>query len=181
MRKSGSYVIAGVLVAGALFAGCGGDDSESDTAAEETTEETAALSEDEYRAEVEGVLTPLGEELQAIGSETSTQTTPEGVADGLGEAETALQTGIDDLEAIQPPEEFQKPHDRLIAALQDFQEATTTAREGAESGDIQAIATDYVQAATDFQTELTEVVQDFEDAGLEIEPSATTPSDGGGN
>ena len=68
----------------------------------------------------------------------------------------------------------------MIAALEQFQEATATAREGAESGDIQAIATDYVQAATDFQAELTEVVQDFQDAGLEIEPGATSGS-GSGN
>ena len=183
MRRSRSYVIAGLLVAGALFAGCGGDDSESDTAAapEETTE-SAALSDEEYQTEVEGVLTPLGEDLQRIGSETSSQTTPEGVAQGLGDAEEVLQTGIDDLEAIQPPENLQEPHDRMIAAIEDFQAATTTAREGAESGDIQSIATDYVQAATDFQTELMAVIQDFEDAGLDIQAGATSGGgSGGGN
>lgn len=178
MTRRMLYLIAGMIMAVALLAGCG-DDDESDTSAE-TTEESAALSEDEYRTEVEGVLTPLGEELQTIGSDTSTQTTPEGVADGLADAEAALETGITDLEAIQPPENLQEPHDRMIAALRQFQEATATAREGAESGDIQAIATDYVQAATDFQAELTEVVQDFQDAGLEIEPGATSGS-GSGN
>jgi hypothetical protein len=181
MRRRRSYLIAGLLVAGALFAGCG--DDESDTSAEngETTEETAALSEDEYRTEVESVLTPLGEDLQRIGTDTSSQTTPEGVASGLGDAEEALQGGIEDLEAIQPPENLQEPHDRMIAALQEFEQATATAREGAESGDIQAVATEYVEAATNFQTELLEVVQDFQDAGLEIEPGASSGDGGGGN
>lgn len=186
MKKSRSYVIAGLLAAGVLVAGCGGDDDDTDTAADTgaTTEETSpedeatALSEDEYRTEVEGVLTPLGEGLQEIGNETSNQTTPEGVADGLAQAEDELETAITDLQAIQPPENLQEPHERLIAALEDFQQATADAREGAESGDVQAIATDYVQAATDFQTELAQVVQDFQDAGLEIQPQSGS---GGGN
>lgn len=178
MRKSRSYVIAGLLAAGVLFAGCGGDDDDTDTAADTSAEEEATeLSDDEYRTEVEGVLTPLGEGLQQIGTETSDQTTPEGVADGLSEAEGVLQTGIEDLQAIQPPENLQEPHDRMIAALEAFEQATAEAREGAESGDVQAIATDYVQAATDFQAELTEVVQDFQDAGLELQPESA-PSGG---
>jgi hypothetical protein len=182
MRRSRSYVIAGLLAAGVLFAGCGGDDSESDTAADTgaTTEESAAgLSEEDYRTEVEGVLTPLGEELQTIGTETSGQTTPEGVAQGLADTEEALQTGIDDLGAIEPPEELQEPHDRMIAALEDFRQATTEAREGAESGDLQAVATDYVTAATDFQQELQAVLEDFQAAGLDVAPGAA-PSGGGG-
>jgi hypothetical protein len=180
MRRSRTYVIAGLLAAGVLFAGCGGDD-ESDTAADTgaTTEEaTAALSEEDYRTEVEGVLTPLGEELQRIGTETSGQTTPEGVAEGLADTEEALQSGIDDLEAIEPPENLQEPHDRMIVALEDFAQATTEAREGAESGDLQAVATDYVTAATDFQQELQAVLQDFEAAGLDVQPGGGS---GGGN
>ena len=150
---SRNQVVAGLLVVGALVAGCGG-----------------GLSEDEYREEVEGVLAPLGEDLQAIGAETSSQTTPEGVAEGLGEAETALETGATDLEEIDPPDELQEPHDNLVTAVSDFEQATADAREGAESGDLEAVATEYVTAATDFQQDVTEVVQEFEDAGLEIEP-----------
>lgn len=178
MRRSMIYLIAGLVMAGALLAGCGGDDSESDAGA--PPEETEALSEEDYRTEVEGVLTPLGEELQTIGAETSGQTTPEGVAQGLADTEAALQGGVDDLEAIQPPENLQEPHDRMIAAIEEFLQATTQAREGAESGDLQAVATDYVTAATNFQQELMSVLQDFEDAGLDVQPGAA-PESGGGN
>ncbi len=150
------HAVAGFLAVGALVAGCGG-----------------GLSEDEYREEVEGVLTPLGEELQTIGSETSSQTTAEGVADGLGEAEGALETGVTDLEELEPPDDLQEPHDALVTAVSDFEEATASAREGAESGDLEAVATEYVTAATDFQQELTDVVQQFQDAGLELQPQPT--------
>ena len=153
MRSRKMHAVAGLLVVGALVAGCGG-----------------GLSEDEYREEVEGVLTPLGDELQTIGGETSSQTTPEGVADGLGQAEDVLATGVEDLEEIEPPDDLQEPHDGLVTALADFEEATASAREGAESGDLEAVATEYVTAATDFQQELSDVVQEFEDAGLELEP-----------
>lgn len=154
MRSSRSRLVAGLLVAGALVAGCGGGDE---------------LSEEEYREEVEGVLTPLGEELTTIGTETSNQTTPEGVADGLGQAEEALETGVTDLEDIEPPSDLQEPHDRMVAAIETFEQETQTAREGAEEGDLQAVATEYVTAATEFQSELAEVVQDFQDAGLDIQ------------
>lgn len=156
MRSRRMQAVVGVLAVGALVVGCGG-----------------GLSEDEYKEEVEGVLTPLSEELQTIGSETSTQTTPEVVADGLGDAEAALQTGVEDLEGIEPPEDLQEPHDSLVTAVADFEQATGDAREGAESGDLEAVATEYVTAATDFQQELTDVVQEFQDAGLDIEPQPT--------
>lgn len=151
--KSRKHVLAGVLVAGVLVAGCGG-----------------GLSEEEYQDEVEGVLTPLGDELQTIGTETSRQTTPEGVAEGLGEAEAALETGVADLEEIEPPDNLQEPHDALVDAVSTFEQATADARTGAEEGELEAVATEYVTAATDFQQEVTEVVQQFEDAGLELEP-----------
>jgi hypothetical protein len=154
--RSRKHVVAGVLAVGALVAGCGG-----------------GLSEDEYREEVEGVLTPLGDELQTIGTETSSQTTPEGVAEGLGEAEAVLETGVGDLEEIEPPDDLQDPHDALVTAVSDFEQATADARTRAEEGDLEAVATEYVTAATDFQQDVTEVVQQFEDAGLELEPQPT--------
>jgi hypothetical protein len=154
--RSRKHVLAGVLAAGVLVAGCGG-----------------GLSEEEYQDEVEGVLTPLGDELQTIGTDTSTQTTPEGVAEGLGEAEAALETGVADLEEIEPPDNLQEPHDALVEAVSTFEQATADARTGAEEGELEAVATEYVTAATDFQQEVTEVVQQFEDAGLELEPQPT--------
>jgi hypothetical protein len=156
MRSRKTHAVVGLLAVGALVAGCGG-----------------GLSEGEYREEVEGVLTPLGEELQTIGTDTTSQTTPEGVADGLGDAEAALETGVGDLEEIEPPDELQEPHDSLVTVLSDFEEATAGAREGAESGDLEAVGTEYVTAATDFQQQLTEVVQEFQDAGLELQPQPT--------
>jgi hypothetical protein len=154
--RSRKHLVAGVLTVAAIVAGCGG-----------------GLSEDEYREEVEGVLTPLGDELQTIGTDTSTQTTPEGVAEGLGEAEGVLETGVADLEEIEPPDDLQEPHDALVEAVSTFEQATADARAGAEEGDLEAVATEYVTAATDFQQEVTDVVQQFEDSGLELEPQPT--------
>jgi hypothetical protein len=145
--------LVGSLVAAALVAGCGGE-----------------LSNEEYQGEVEGVLEPLGEELQRIGTETTMQTSPEEVAGGLGEAEDTLDTGITDLEEIEPPGDLEEPHDRLIGAFESFRDATTEAREAAEENDQEALLSEYPAAATEFQSEVADIAQEFEEAGLELDP-----------
>jgi len=148
--------IVGAFAALMLVAGCGG-----------------GLSEEEYQQEVEGILEPLGTRLQEIGNQQVDPNSLDDVAAQLGEADTVLQDGIDDLEGIEPPEDLQAPHDRMIGALETFEQATADAETAAEDGDAQAIVQDYPAAATEFQAELDETVQDFQDAGLDV--NAPTP------
>lgn len=161
------YGLVAALVGAALLGGCGADDEEDAPAPETTTEERpseegAVVSE--YGDEVNAVLEPLSMELQ----QTGTETRPQAVADGLTNAVETLDAGADDLGAIEPPEGFEEPHDRLVGAFQSFGDAAADAREATESGDTEAVVADYAEAATEFQTEITETVQGFEDAGLDI-------------
>lgn len=151
-RKNHGIVL---LVVGALVAGCGG-----------------GLSEEEYRGEVEDALAPLAE-LQNVTPETPPDASPDEAAaaagEQFGELESALQTSTEELEGIDPPDDFQEPHDRLVDAFGSFQQATEEAAGAAESGDLEALG-GYAQAASDFQQEVTEIGQEFEDAGLDINP-----------
>lgn len=157
-----------MIMAVATVAGCGGGD-------EAAAPEAAPLSEEEYTTQVQDVLQPLSDELQRIGSESATQTTPEDLAGSLGEVESALQTGIDELSAITPPEEAAAAHDQLIAAFEGFREGTTTAREAAEEGDLQALATDYQQSALEFQQDVLAVNKEFQKAGIDVSGALGAP------
>lgn len=158
-----------MILALAAVAGCGGGDEAA------APEESAPLSEEEYTTEVQNVLQPLSDDLQRIGSESATQTAPEDIAASLGEVEAALQTGIDELSAITPPEEAAAAHDQLIAAFEGFREGTTTAREAAEEGDLEALATDYQQSALEFQQNVLEVNKEFQEAGIDVSGALGAP------
>ena len=173
MEKSLTWAakLAGLamILAVAAVAGCGGGDEAA------APEESAPLSEEEYTTEVQGVLQPLSEDLQRIGTESATETTPEDIAGSLGEVEAALQTGIDELSAITPPEEAAAAHDQLIAAFEGFKEGTTTAREAAEEGNLQALATDYQQSALQFQQDVLAVNKEFQKAGIDVAGALGAP------
>ena len=158
-----------MILALAAVAGCGGGEEAA------APEESAPLSEEEYTTEVQNVLQPLSDDLQRIGSESATQTAPEDIAASLGEVETALQTGIDELSAITPPEEAAAAHDQLIAAFEGFRDGTTTAREAAEEGDLEALATDYQQSALEFQQDVLDVNKEFQEAGIDVSGALGAP------
>jgi hypothetical protein len=172
-RRQTGRLMAGVLAAMALaLAGCGGDD---DATTEATGgDEATVAGADEYRQEILDVLTPLSTELQQIGAETADQQSLDQVATNLGQAQDVVRGAIDDLEQIAPPAEFEAPQDRLIGALEEFERATADAQQAAESGDAQAIVDEYPAAASELQQELSAVVQDYEQAGLEVQ-APTSP------
>lgn len=170
------YGLVAVLTAAALVGGCGGDDEESATPQETTAEEAtggANVVSGEYRDEVNAVLEPLSEDLQQIGSEADEEASPGDLANGLAEAEATLETGTEDLEALEPPDGLGEPHDRLVEAFETFRGATTDAREAAEEGDQEALLSEYPTASTEFQSEVADVAQQFEDAGLEFGPRSS--------
>jgi hypothetical protein len=148
-------VLVALLMSAALIAACGGGDDK-----------------EEYAQQVEDVLTPLGSTLTSLGTDVSSSTDPKQLADGIGQAEDAIQGSIDDLEAITPPEGVESVQEDLISALQDFSDELTTVREAAEKGDLaelQKAALNLPQAAADFQTKLTDIQNAAIDAGVPIE------------
>jgi hypothetical protein len=155
------------MVVGAI-AGCGGG-------AEPATTEAAPLSPEEYQAQLEGALQPMSDELSRIQSESATETSPEGLAGALGEMETALQTAVDDLSAITPPEELAAPHDQLIAAFEDFNQGTAEARGSLEEDDVQAFGSTYQEATLQLQQDLATVDQEFQREGVDLSSALGAP------
>ncbi len=171
-RKELVRLVLLLLAAAALVAGCGGDDD--DTTEATGAEPDTALSDDEYRQQLLEVLTPLGQELQQITAEAQDEQSLDQAATSLGEVRDVVRRAIDGVERIEAPDQFQAPQERLIAALEQFEQATADAQRAAESGDRQAIVEDYPAAATQLQQELSEVVQDYQEAGLEVQ-APTSP------
>ncbi len=155
-------IVMATVVAALAVAGCGGgDDSSSD-----------ALSEDDYATQVTGVLAELGPQLQSVGSEIAQQTQVDQIVSGLQQTEDLLQGASDDLDAIEPPESVADAHQQLIDAVDSFGDSTATFREAAEEGkpdesDVSA----FQEAGQQFQTELGDVVTQFQDADIQLGPS----------
>lgn len=172
------YGLMGLLVAAALVAGCGGESSEEAPAESATTPE-------EYRAELMTFFENLQAEAVAAAPEGGGGNSPEAAAQQLAALEGALQSGTADLEAIEPPEGAEAPHDQLVAAIQSFGDATAQASDAIESGEEpQTVLSEYGQATAAFQQQLMELGPAFEEAGVDLgggapPPEAAPPPQGG--
>lgn len=105
-------LIALAVLAALVVGGCGGDD-ESDGGDEPEAE---ALSVEEYTTETDEVLMTFGEESISLGTELQSAETAEEAQAGVGELDTVTQTAVDDLNAIEPPEEAAEGHESLVTA-----------------------------------------------------------------
>lgn len=152
------HMRAGLAIAGAAcaLAGCGGEE----------------LSSEEYNARLDQVFTEFNEELPKASSELTPASSLADRAAALAEGEPVIGNAVSDLKAIEPPPEFEELHERLIALLESFGEATREAREAAESDDPPGLL-DYQKEITRFQQELAVLGQDFADAGLGVGRTAT--------
>ena len=166
MKKLTLGALALILTTALIVAGCGGDD------------EPEPLSTEDYSAELVGILEPLGTELQRLGDVTR-EGGAEQLAANVGDVEEVVSGAIEDLEAIEPPEEAASAHDDMIAALQAFQEATSTLLTEAEEtdGDVSPEAQQaYVEAGQQFQADFTAAATDLEAAGISLAPdTGATP------
>jgi hypothetical protein len=142
--------------------GCGGDDGDDGGSGE-------PLSEEDYASEIEGILTTFGEESVSLGTELSSATSPDELRSGVGDLEDLTQTAVDDLNAIEPPEEAAEGHETLTGALEgylsDIQDLGS-AVQGDDPEAAQQAALDFQKAAVDVQSQLSEAASQLEDAGI---------------
>lgn len=149
-------LLAVALLATGLVAACGSDEK------------------DEYASDVESVLEPLGEELTNLGTELSNVDSPEGFVEGVTAVQDRIEEGVADLEAIEPPSDVTDIHEDLIASLEKFNSSLDAVRTAAEDGDLQTLQEEALalpQAASEFQTEIDDITQRAEDAGVPVETS----------
>ena len=159
-RKTALIAAAAALA----IAGCGGDDDDS------SGDSGEPLSEEDYATEIESVLTTFGEESISLGTELSSATTPDELRSGVSDLQALTETAVDDLNAIEPPEEAAEGHETLTGALEGYLSDIETLAGAVESDDpkaAQEAALDFQEAAVDVQSELAEAASQLEEAGIE--------------
>jgi len=160
MRHLNCLLLALAAIALIAVAGCGdGDDSDG------------ALSKEEYASEVTDILDPLGNELSEIGDAVRASENVQELADSVQSAEDQLQRSIDELESLEPPSEADAANDALIDALSGFQGALNELSDAAQDEDTAEVigsATQLPAAAQQLQSQLDDVRQQLEDAGIDV-------------
>lgn len=174
MRLLRIPLIVLALVGLIALAGCGSDDSTDSSSSE-------ALSNEEYAQQAQEILISFGTSFQQLGSDISNAKNPQQFSDLVNQAEDEIQGAIDDFSALQPPADAQEGHDQTLAALENFSSKLTDVSDAADSGDKQALqdaAQALQQAGLDFQSELTQAAQKFQDAGIELGGASTDSTTG---
>ena len=147
-------VLAALLLSAGLIAACGSDEKA------------------DYAQQVEDILNPLGEQLQSLGADLSNASDEQALADGLGEAESNLESAASELESLDVPEGVEEVNSDLVAAINGFAGELASVKQAAEDGDaakLQETALALPQVASDFETELADIQQAAIDAGVPIE------------
>ena len=160
LKRKTALVIATAALA---IAGCGDDDDGGDDGGE-------ALSESDYAAEIQSILTTFGEESISLGTELSSATTPDELRSGVDDLQALTQTAVDDLNAIEPPESAAEGHETLTGALEGYLSDIETLAGAVETDDpkaAQEAALEFQEAAVDVQSELAEAATQLQDAGID--------------
>jgi hypothetical protein len=153
--------LAGTLITAALLAlGCGGDDAGGD-----------GLSKEEYTAEAEAALDSFG----ALAELKPPTANAEAIDSYLAEVRGIFETALDDLRALEPPEDVVAIHRNLVTAIEAYSEAFPPVADAATANDeaaLQQAATDLQAAAFEFQETATDLDQRFEDEGIDLQSLA---------
>jgi hypothetical protein len=111
-----------VVAAGALLAGgCGGGDDR--------------LSEDEFRQQANDICTDVNDQLEGI----EQPSTPDEVGAFVSEAIPVLESGLDRLHELNPPEDLEDDYDRFLAEADKSVPAARKLQQAAEDQDPDAL------------------------------------------
>ena len=119
------------LVGLIAISGCGGDDSGTSSTASTSSEQ---LSADDYGQQLTAALVPLFTSLQGL--QSFDPQNPEDFGTQIQPTEDSFAKAIDEVNALQPPDEAQDGQDQLVAALEDFSSKLTDLSNSVEAGDI---------------------------------------------
>ncbi len=118
-----------------LATACGGGDS------------SGRLSKEEFQGQANAICAKYQKQINAIGNPTSLEEIPD-LVDQILEL---LNKEIDEVSALNPPEELQGQFDAMLAAADDTKQAADDLSEAAKAGDAAAVqdALDAGNAASD--------------------------------
>lgn len=151
-------------IAALIAGGCGGDDEGDSGGGGE------ALSEEDYASEINEILTTFGEESISLGTELSSAASPDELRSGVDDLSGLTQTAVDDLNAIEPPEEAAEAHETLTSALEGYLEDIDTLASAVETDDpaeAQEAALAFQEAAVEVQSDLADAATQLQEAGIE--------------
>ena len=156
-RLAGALI---VVVAALIASGCGDGETEE-----------GRLSNEDYDGAVEGALKTFGalEELEPPAAEA------DAVDSYVAEVRQIFDTALQDLRAIEPPEDVESIHEDLIAAIETYGAAFPPIADAAKADDraaLQSAATDLQAAAFDFKETATDLDQQFKDQGIDLQSLA---------
>jgi len=139
-----------VLVVSVGFTACGGDDG------------TSTDDKNEYIQKVNDAQKEFADGAAKLN--LANPSSPEDFKKSLDGLDPLLSGIVSDLEGIDPPEEVQAEHDKLIASMKDYQKIVSDNKEGLSSGEqeatqqsAQAIATASSKFSTEFDTTVNQI------------------------
>jgi hypothetical protein len=146
-----ALLVALVVLTG-VSAGCGGGD---------------ALSKEEYQQELSQAATDLSEASQALAKELSNASIGEGsfkdAADEMGAIRDQLDQTADDLGGVDPPEDAEDAHNRLVDSLHAYSDDLEEIQGKLESGS-DAEITESLSGLQNLDS-----VKDLQKAGADLE------------
>jgi hypothetical protein len=133
-------MVAAVAVAVAI-AGCGGGGGGSSS--------SSALSNAQYAQQLKGLLLPLGQSLQKLGSQASAATSKQELVAALDSADSAVKKAADDVQALNPPSGAASTNDDLASLLRSYEGSISKTEQTIKSGSKQEITSQVVTFRSD--------------------------------
>lgn len=167
-------LLPALLVGVLLLASCGGDDDGGNGNGGE------ALSAEEYSQQVSDEMASFEQEFRELGEAAANPEDADDYIAAVEDVQGRLTQTADTLDGIEPPEEAEDIHARLTQAFRDLEVAYGGIVEAVESEDQEQIgnAVSELQSATEkFQTEVSEIATESEEAGVPIENLAPSSSE----
>jgi len=136
-----------VLALGVGLAACGGDDG------------TSTSDKNEYIQKVNDAQKEFADGAAKLN--LSNPSSPEDFKKSLDGLDPLLSGIVSDLDAIDPPEEVQAEHDKLVSSMRDYQKVVNDNKAGLTSGEqseTQEAAQSIATASSKFSTEFDQTV-----------------------
>jgi hypothetical protein len=133
--KSTAIAVVGAALA---IAGCGGGGD-------------STLSNQEYAQKLNGVLLPLGQSLQQLGSEAQAAASKQELTSALDSADAAVKKASDGVEALDPPSAAAGTNDDLVAALNSYEGSISDTEQAIKTGTQQEIRSQVSSFQSDSQ------------------------------
>lgn len=165
LPRSGRVLVPVALASLALVAAGCGEDEEQEAAEREAA--AAEAAQEEYQAEAREAIGPVAGRSEDLIEEVSEARSVREFTAPLRETEDTLERAAEQLEELDPPEEVQNLHNRLVTEHEEVAKAAESAREAAEDGE--AAGLEEFRRATDRYTERTgQLAREFAELGYEL-------------